>query len=93
MTLNDLIENLLEMRDEQGIDGDTEVRLMTQQSWPFENTIYGLVHRDDIGKDDGEGEEGEEEGEDVGEKCVYILEGRQLGYGTKAAWESCRQFG
>ncbi|MEZ6097154.1 MAG: hypothetical protein R3C03_23515 [Pirellulaceae bacterium] len=41
MTLNELIERLKDYRDDLG--GETEVRLMTQQNWPFENSIYGLV--------------------------------------------------
>jgi hypothetical protein len=41
MTLNELIERLEEYKDELG--GEAEVRLMTQQNWPFENAITGLV--------------------------------------------------
>lgn len=41
MTIDELIERLEEYRDELG--GDVEVRLMTQQSWPFENSICGLA--------------------------------------------------
>ena len=40
MTVNDLIERLEEYRDEYG---DLEVRLMTQQNWPFEYTVTGLA--------------------------------------------------
>ena len=40
MTLHELIERLEEYRGELG---DAEVRLMTQQNWPFENAITGLV--------------------------------------------------
>ena len=39
MTLNELIERLEEYRDQLG--EDCEVRLMTQQNWPFENGVYG----------------------------------------------------
>ena len=39
MTLNELIDRLEDYRQELG--GDTEVRLMTQSNWPFENSIYG----------------------------------------------------
>lgn len=41
MTLNQLIDRLEEYRERLG--DDCEVRLMTQQNWPFENTITGLV--------------------------------------------------
>ena len=41
MTLDTLIEILTDYRDEFG--GDAEVRLMTQQNWPFENRICGVT--------------------------------------------------
>ncbi len=41
MTIDELIARLEDYRDEIG--GDAEVRLMTQQNWPFENSIYGLA--------------------------------------------------
>ena len=41
MTVSELIARLEDYRDDLG--GDTEVRLMTQQHWPFENSIFGLV--------------------------------------------------
>jgi hypothetical protein len=43
MTLNEIIERLEEYRDELG--GDCEVRLMTQQNWPFENAIWSPDRR------------------------------------------------
>ena len=41
MTIDELIERLEDYRDSLG--GDTNVRLMTQQNWPFENEIVGLA--------------------------------------------------
>jgi hypothetical protein len=41
MNLDALIEILSDYRDEFG--GDAEVRLMTQQQWPFENRIAGVT--------------------------------------------------
>ncbi len=80
MTLNELIERLEEYRDEMG--GDAEVRLMTQQNWPFENAITGLVSGAEINDTD------DEDDEDVDtDAVVYIVEGTQLGYGSKRAWE------
>lgn len=87
MTLNELIERLEEYRDELG---DAEVRLMTQQSWPFENGIYGLASgaeiniETDCANADGEDDDGDVEADAV----VYIVEGSQLGYGTKRAWDA-----
>ena len=80
MTLNDLIERLEEYRDLLG--EDCEVRLMTQQNWPFENTITGLASGAEInGADDDDDEDVE------ADAVVYIVEGTQLGYGSKRAWE------
>ena len=80
MTIDELIESLEHYRDEFG--GDTEARLMTQQQWPFENLITGVCSGEEINEhDDGE-DQGVEE-----DRVVYIVEGRQLGYGSKRAWE------
>ena len=87
MTINELISMLEDYRDEIG--GDAEVRLMTQQNWPFENSIHGLVSGNQINeatnKDEGDDDEYEGDVDDDG--VLYIVEGRQLGYGTKLAWE------
>ena len=80
MTLNELIERLEEYRDLHG--EDCEVRLMTQQNWPFENTITGLASGAEInGADDDDDEDVETDA------VIYIVEGTQLGYGSKRAWE------
>ena len=87
MTIDELIERLEGYRDEIG--GDAEVRLMTQQNWPFENTVYGLVSGAEINEsEDDEEDEGESDDDDVEQDVVlYIVEGQQLGYGSKRAWE------
>ena len=78
MTLDELIERLEEYRDELG--GDAAVRLMTQSNWPFENSIAGLASGAEINE--------EPDDEDVDEdQVVYVVEGQQLGYGSKRAWE------
>ncbi len=46
MTIDELIERLEEFRAVLG--GDAEVRLMTQQHWPFENEIVGLASGEEI---------------------------------------------
>jgi hypothetical protein len=88
MTLNELIERLEEYRDLLG--EDCEVRLMTQQNWPFENAITGLVSGAEI--NDAEVDDDDEDvdtGTDVEtDAVVYIVEGEQLGYGSKRAWEA-----
>jgi hypothetical protein len=81
MTLNELIERLEEYRDLHG--EDCEVRLMTQQNWPFENAITGLVSGAEINDTD------DEDDEDVDtDAVVYIVEGTQLKYGSKRAWDA-----
>ncbi len=89
MTLSDLIERLEELRSELG--DDVEVRLMTQQNYPFENELAGATclrdirERDEADSDDDDNPERfEPEGEPA--EVVYLLEGRQLGYGTQTAW-------
>ena len=84
MTLNELIERLEEYRDLHG--EDCEVRLMTQQNWPFENAIIGLVSGAEINdtEDDEEGDDDDVEADAV----VYIVEGTQLCYGSKRAWDA-----
>ena len=46
MTIDELIARLEDYRDEIG--GDAEVRLMTQQNWPFEkhHLRFGIGGRD-----------------------------------------------
>ena len=85
MTINELISTLEDYRDEIG--GDAEVRLMTQQNWPFENSIHGLVSGNQINEATNEGDDDEYEGDVEDDGVLYIVEGRQLGYGTKLAWE------
>ena len=80
MTIDELIARLMEYRDELG--GDTEVRLMTQQNWPFENEIVGLASGDEINDcDDGDDEDVDED------QVVFIVEGQQRCYGSKRAWD------
>jgi hypothetical protein len=80
MTIDELIERLEEYRD--AIGGETEVRLMTQQNWPFENEIVGLASGEEINEpDDGDDEDVDEDA------VVFIVEGQQRCYGSKRAWE------
>jgi hypothetical protein len=84
MTIDELIERLEEYRDDLG--GEVEVRLMTQQNWPFENEIVGLASGHEI-NDAAEGDDPNDD-EDVDEdQVVFIVEGQQRCYGSKRAWE------
>ena len=86
MKVKDLISLL------EDTDPDTEVRLMTQENYPFENALIGAWQPPAEGEDeDGNGftpADGDEFGHRAGQpvKVLYLVEGRQLGYGTKDAW-------
>lgn len=43
MTLNELIETLTAMRDEEGVDGETEIRLAHQPHYPLQCGIHNVV--------------------------------------------------
>ena len=74
MTLDTLIEFLTDYRDEFG--GDAEVRLMTQQNWPFENRICGVTSGRDMNESDDEDEDENDDAQDVADDTtVYIVEG------------------
>ena len=89
MTLDTLIEILTDYRDELG--GDAEVRLMTQQQWPFENRICGVTSGQEMNDTSNDGDDDDPGDSDAAEDAVvYIVEGEQLGYGSKRAWEACR---
>lgn len=75
MNVRELIEEL------QRFDGDAEVYLMEQPSWPFEYAIAGVVERIEFERDEDEISDGEKKPNDV-----FILEGSQLRYGSKDAW-------
>jgi hypothetical protein len=81
MTINELIERLETYRDIIG--GDSEVRLMTQNAWPFENAITGVC----AGQEINDAANDADDDSDADDNVLYIVEGAQLGYGSKLAWE------
>ena len=84
MTLDELIQRLEDYRDELG--GETPVRLMTQQNWPFENEIVGLASGAEINDRD---DDDEDDDDDVdADQVVFIVEGDQRCYGSKRAWDA-----
>ena len=90
MTIDELIARLEDYRDEIG--GNAQVRLMTQQNWPFENSIYGLASGAEINdyQDDEDGDDDDDSDDAAEDSVLFIVEGQQLGYGTKRAWEVAR---
>ena len=76
MNLDTLIEILNDYREEFG--GDAEVRLMTQQNWPFENRICGVTCGRDM-NDASDDEDEDDDAQDVADdNTVYIVEGGQI---------------
>jgi len=82
MTVGELI-SYLEQYDE-----NAKVLLMTQKSWPFENAIDGVISREEV-MDRNREEDGEDErlGDGEEKSDVFIVEGTQLRYGSKNAWD------
>lgn len=97
MTVQELIERL------QECDPDAEVRIMSQESWPFENAISGVAVREDFAVEacecDHRFDEPHEEGcpalddeydDGLEAHDVFIVEGAQERYGSKNAWLAAR---
>jgi hypothetical protein len=81
-TLRDLIELLEEAATELG--DDAKVRLVMQPSWPLEYEIAGVVSGQQI---NDEGDEDEDDQDVADDKVLYLVEGSQIGYGSKRAFE------
>ena len=83
------VSELIELLQDQ--DPDAEVMIMSQENWPFENAVAGVAVREEFVDDDDEDCEDDEREEPRYEKGtapndVFLVEGRQLRYGSKAAW-------
>lgn len=88
MQAQELIEKLQEHIDAYG--PETEVRLACQPNWPFEYSIQGCVDSLQLGpNEEGKEPETDSYGYPVEPPILYIVEGRQLGYFTKNAWDAC----
>jgi len=74
MKVQDLIDRLSEYEPK------AEVRLLHQPSYPMESTLGGIVSESKVV---------EHESLDLGDgpDVVFLLEGRQIGYGRATAWE------
>ena len=75
MTVAELIDRLREC------DPDARVVLVLQPSWPLEHALAGIAIRRDV-----------DETNDAhrGPDDVLLVEGTQLGYGNRGAWDACR---
>jgi len=88
MTVGELIEML------ENHDPEAKVLLMTQENWPFENALVGVTSREEM-HDDGEDEDDDAAPQrdgsgELAPSDVFLVEGQQLRYGSKAAWHAVR---
>lgn len=79
MTIRQL-KDLLEQYDE-----DTEIRIMSQPSWPFEYETAGVWRHELEISEGGDIEDFTPAGAEA--EVVYLVEGSQLAYGSKRAWD------
>lgn len=79
MSVRELIEYLETIEDQE-----SEVKLMCQESWPFEYSIQGAITRKELIEN---GNEDDSLSEEQNINDVFLIEGTQLCYGTKTAWE------
>lgn len=83
------VQELIDLLEEQ--DPDADVLIMSQQNWPFENAVYGVTVRSELTGEDDDEEDVEpapdRRREDGASNDVFIVEGSQLRYGSKTAWD------
>ncbi len=79
-------------------DDDTTVRIMSQANYPFENSLAGIWETTVPEKDDEDGEgfvarggPGSEGPAEPGTSFLYLVEGSQLAYGCRMAWDECHR--
>ena len=75
MKVRDLIQAL------ESHDPDAEVVLCIQSQWPLEATLLGAVSREEMQGPDAAPSSGSS-------TDVLLVEGSQLRYGSKAAWQA-----
>lgn len=90
------VRELIEILEE--LDPEASVYVMSQQSWPFEVAIHGVAVREAFTEaDDDEDPDAPEASahdrwgarpESLPMNDVFIVEGSQLRYGSKDAWDA-----
>ncbi len=93
------VSKLIELLSD--LDPDADVYVMSQRSYPFENSLDGLTIREDFVDCDDDDEEANDDAEAPGpddrwsapesklpRNDVFLLEGRQLRYGSSVAWDA-----
>jgi hypothetical protein len=73
MTVGELISML------EGLDEEANVFFMSQPNWPFEYSIEDIVERSDFENDETDGKKNND---------VILVEGAQIRYGNKNAWDA-----
>jgi len=91
MTVSELISIL------EDLDPNARVLIMMQQSWPFECSVRGVTVREEIVRSECGGDECDdpdepgafehEYEEGTSGTDVFLVEGGQVRYGSKAAWD------
>ncbi len=85
----------------EDMEPDADVFLLTQEAYPFENSIAGVCERRDFTECEPDPDPAAEaphgkarwytrEGR-LPASDVFLIEGAQLRYGNKAAWEAARR--
>ena len=85
MKVKELIEILEDM------DPEATVLLASQPSWPFEYGLAGVAVRGDFADEEDGGGDEPTYGLGTAANDVFIVEGQQLRYGSKAAWSAARR--
>ena len=89
------VRELIEILEE--LDPEASVYLMSQQKWPFEVAIHGVTVREEFTESDDDGGEApaasehdrwRSRPESLPRNDVFIVEGSQLRYGSKKAWDA-----
>jgi hypothetical protein len=81
MTVNELIEIL------EQYDGEREVRLATQPTYPLAHTVGGVAGEEEVDEEDDDGRRVVRDDMEA-DGPVFVLEGSQLGYANKSLWGS-----
>jgi hypothetical protein len=86
------VSELIELLEEQ--DPDAEVLVMMQENWPFECALAGVTTREEMLRADREERDEDDEDDEeprlergTAKSDVFLVEGQQLRYGSKTAWQ------
>lgn len=87
------VQELIEILED--CDPEAQVLVMSQEQWPFEQRVVGAVTREDLvaaaGEEDTDGYRPPRQEEGTSPSDVFIVEGEQLRYGSRLAWELARK--